>query len=74
MAGFRGIRAIALGLAKDPPNPYRNVLLALITLGWFSLIVRPNQALDITPHIAVYAVVNILSAIRVHFWLREVTR
>jgi hypothetical protein len=26
MAGFRGIRAIALGLAKDPPNPYRDVL------------------------------------------------
>ena len=50
------------------------ITLALITLGWFSLIVRPNQALDITPHIAVYAVVNILSAIRVHFWLREVTR
>ena len=50
------------------------ITLALIVLGWFSLIVRPNQALDITPHIAVYAVVNILSAIRVHFWLREVTR
>jgi hypothetical protein len=50
------------------------ITLALITLGWFSLIVRPNQELDITPHIVVYAVVNILSAIRVHFWLREVTR
>ena len=50
------------------------ITLALIALGWFSLIVRPNQALDITPHIAVYAVINILSAIRVHFWLREVTR
>ena len=50
------------------------ITLALIVLGWFSLIVRPNQALDIAPHIAVYGVINILAAIRVHFWLREVTR
>jgi len=50
------------------------ITLALIALGWFGLIVRPNQELDITPHIAIYAVINIVTAIRVHFWLREVTR
>ena len=50
------------------------ITLALIALGWFGLIVRPIQELDITPHIAVYGVINILAAIRVHFWLREVTR
>ena len=26
MAGFRGIRATGHGLAKHPPNPYRDVL------------------------------------------------
>ena len=50
------------------------ITLALIVLGWFSLIVRPNQALDITPHFAVYALINIFAAIKVHFWLREATR
>jgi hypothetical protein len=48
--------------------------LAFIASGWFMLIARPNQALDITPHFAVYALINIFAAIKVHFWLREATR
>ena len=48
--------------------------LAIIAVGWLGFIIRPNPEVDIASRITIYAVINILAAIRVHFWLREVTR
>jgi hypothetical protein len=48
--------------------------LALIALGWFILFTRQNVELDITRHIQIYALINSFAAIKVHFWLREVTQ
>lgn len=50
------------------------VTLGYIALGWFILFARPNTELDITRHIAIFALVNFFAAIKVHFWLREVTQ
>ena len=50
------------------------VTLGYIALGWFILFARPNTELDITRHIAIFALINFFAAIKVHFWLREVTR
>ena len=50
------------------------VTLGYIALGWFILFARPNTELDITRHIAIYALINFFAAIKVHFWLREVTQ
>lgn len=50
------------------------VTLGYIALGWFILFARPNTELDITPHIAIFALINFFAAIKVHFWLREVTQ
>jgi hypothetical protein len=46
--------------------------LVYITLGWFILFARPNQELDITRHIQVYAVINLVAMVKVHFWLRKI--
>ena len=48
--------------------------LGLIALGWFILFTRQNVELDITRHIQIYAMINSFAAIKVHFWLREVTQ
>ena len=50
------------------------VTLGYIALGWFILFARPNTELDITRHIAIFALINFFAAIKVHFWLREVTQ
>ena len=50
------------------------VTLGYIALGWFILFARPNTELDITRHITIFALVNFFAAIKVHFWLREVTQ
>ena len=50
------------------------VTLGYIGLGWFILFARPNTELDITRHIAIFALINFFAAIKVHFWLREVTQ
>ena len=50
------------------------VTLGYIALGWFILFARPNVELDITRHIAIFALINFFAAIKVHFWLREVTQ
>lgn len=50
------------------------VTLGFILLGWFILFARPNVELDITRHIAIFALINFFAAIKVHFWLREVTQ
>ena len=50
------------------------VTLGFILLGWFILFARPNTELDITRHIAIFALINFFAAIKVHFWLREVTQ
>ena len=50
------------------------VMLGYIALGWFILFARPNTELDITRHIAIFALINFFAAIKVHFWLREVTQ
>ena len=50
------------------------VTLGYIALGWFILFARPNTELDITRHIAIFAMINFFAAIKVHFWLREVTQ
>ena len=50
------------------------VTLGYIALGWFILFARPNTELDITQHIAIFALINFFAAIKVHFWLREVTQ
>ena len=50
------------------------VTLGYIALGWFILFTRPNTELDITRHIAIFALINFFAAIKVHFWLREVTQ
>jgi hypothetical protein len=48
--------------------------LSIIALGWFILFTRQNVELDITRHIQIYALINSFAAIKVHFWLREVTQ
>tara|TARA_R110002126_G_scaffold45377_2_gene128742 strand:- start:44 stop:220 length:177 start_codon:yes stop_codon:yes gene_type:complete len=50
------------------------VTLGYIALGWFILFARPNTELDITRHIAIFALINFFAAIKVHFWLREITQ
>jgi hypothetical protein len=50
------------------------ITLGFILLGWFILFTRPNVELDITRHIAIFALINFFAAIKVHFWLREVTQ
>jgi hypothetical protein len=50
------------------------VTLGYIALGWFILFARPNTELDIIRHIAIFALINFFAAIKVHFWLREVTQ
>ena len=50
------------------------VTLGYIALGWFILFARPNTELDITRHIAIFALINFFAATKVHFWLREVTQ
>ena len=50
------------------------VTLGYIALGWFILFARPNTELDITRHSAIFALINFFAAIKVHFWLREVTQ
>jgi hypothetical protein len=50
------------------------VTLGYIALGWFILFARPNTELDITRHVAIFALINFFAAIKVHFWLREVTQ
>ena len=50
------------------------VTLGYIALGWFILFTRQNVELDITRHIQIYAMINSFAAIKVHFWLREVTQ
>lgn len=50
------------------------VTLGYIALGWFILFARPNAELDITRHIAIFALINFFAAIKVHFWLRKVTQ
>jgi hypothetical protein len=50
------------------------VTLGFILLGWFILFARPNTELDITRHIAIFALINFFVMVKVHFWLREVNR
>jgi len=50
------------------------ITLGFIALGWFILFTRPNIELDITRHIAIYALINFFVMVKVHFWLREVNR
>ena len=50
------------------------VTLGYILLGWFILFRHPNETLDITRHIQIYALINLFAMVKVHFWLREVTR
>lgn len=50
------------------------ITLGFILLGWFILFTRSNAELDITRHIAIFALINFFAAIKVHFWLREVTQ
>lgn len=48
------------------------ITLGFILLGWFILFTRPNVELDITRHIQVYAVINLVAMVKVHFWLRKI--
>ncbi len=50
------------------------ITLGFILLGWFILFTRPNAELDITPHVAIYALINFFVMVKIHFWLREVTQ
>jgi hypothetical protein len=50
------------------------ITLGFILLGWFILFARPNVELDITRHIAIFALINFFVMVKVHFWLREVNR
>jgi hypothetical protein len=50
------------------------ITLGFILLGWFILFTRPNVELDITRHIAIYALINFVAMVKVHFWSLEVSR